>query len=431
MNLGSVAVFFGKHCCNVSFFYTYFQDAKIKKGDNAMKNIIVNIGTDGSVSCSDDMLGNCGEHNCTALKLIVLDPSLTDCDFFRVWIGDRYSERLTAENGTIEYTVPQDALMPPEVDMQLCGYRINDGTVCYIAKSAKVKFKVDTSVCSRMLGKNAVEPFEAYSLECGKAADLAYKSSESAAASAAEAKEAEQSAAASSAAAASSRAAAESAAAEISQKSENIINAVNSGSVSPALVEQNSNAQMRFWVGTRAEFAQITAPENNTLYLFTDDKSYTELKTEVKTEVVTEVNEGLDAKIDQRIAEQKNLTGILNAVYPVGSVYISVNDTSPSQLFGGTWEKMKDRFLLGSGDTYSMGATGGAATVTLSVNQMPKHKHSNVIYTAGGSTSGGILSFSESGSGGGSAYNTNETGGDQAHENMPPYIVVSMWKRTA
>jgi len=70
------------------------------------------------------------------------------------------------------------------------------------------------------------------------------------------------------------------------------------------------------------------------------------------------------------------VTDILNLVYPVGAIYMSVNSTSPATLFGGTWTQLKDRFLLGAGDTYSNGSTGGAATVTLTTQNMPSHNHS-------------------------------------------------------
>ena len=66
----------------------------------------------------------------------------------------------------------------------------------------------------------------------------------------------------------------------------------------------------------------------------------------------------------------------LNLVYPVGSIYWSSKNTNPGTLFGGTWTQIKDRFILAAGDSYSNGATGGAATVTLTVSNMPSHKHS-------------------------------------------------------
>ena len=53
---------------------------------------------------------------------------------------------------------------------------------------------------------------------------------------------------------------------------------------------------------------------------------------------------------------------LLDAVWPVGSIYLSASEISPETLFGGTWEQVKDRFLLAAGDVYSLGGTGGQAS---------------------------------------------------------------------
>ena len=78
----------------------------------------------------------------------------------------------------------------------------------------------------------------------------------------------------------------------------------------------------------------------------------------------------------------KTWAEMLLANYPVGAIYLSVNSTSPASLFGGTWEQLKDRFLLGAGNSYSINATGGATTHThttgnhtLTINEMPYHSH--------------------------------------------------------
>ena len=67
---------------------------------------------------------------------------------------------------------------------------------------------------------------------------------------------------------------------------------------------------------------------------------------------------------------------LLNAVYPVGAIYISTSSTNPGTLFGGTWEQIQDRFLLAAGSSYSAGSTGGAATHTLATGNLPSHNHS-------------------------------------------------------
>ena len=125
-------------------------------------------------------------------------------------------------------------------------------------------------------------------------------------------------------------------------------------------------------------------------------------------------------------------SGVIDLVYPVGSIYMSVSSTSPATLFGGTWEQLKDRFLLGVGDTYSNGATGGEATHTLTVEEMPSHTHrlkkNSSIGTA--RQSGGDWLTDNYGNTWVSSAIEN-TGGGKAHNNMPPYLVVYMWKRTA
>jgi microcystin-dependent protein len=71
-----------------------------------------------------------------------------------------------------------------------------------------------------------------------------------------------------------------------------------------------------------------------------------------------------------------DLRTMINAIYPVGSYYWSSSSTSPATLFGvGTWERVKDRFVLAAGDTYSAGSTGGEAAHKLTVAEMPAHSH--------------------------------------------------------
>lgn len=129
----------------------------------------------------------------------------------------------------------------------------------------------------------------------------------------------------------------------------------------------------------------------------------------------------------------------LESIYPVGSIYMSVNSTSPAAFLGGTWERIQDTFLLAAGTTYTAGATGGEATHTLTINEMPAHSH----YMADAETDGNGFYQTTSGSGsfkkissaatteGSSPYSTTETGGGQEFNNMPPYLAVYIWKRTA
>lgn len=126
--------------------------------------------------------------------------------------------------------------------------------------------------------------------------------------------------------------------------------------------------------------------------------------------------------------------------YPIGSIFTSVDSTSPATLFGGTWEQLTDTFLYASNtaDSDSTTATAGEATHTLTGNEMPNHNHRvmdwTIIVSANGNTGNTTM-------GSGKTYHpakddrnvrySYDTGGGAAHNNMPPYMKVYMWKRTA
>ena len=115
-------------------------------------------------------------------------------------------------------------------------------------------------------------------------------------------------------------------------------------------------------------------------------------------------------------------------VYPVGSIYISVNSTSPASLFGGTWEILNDVFLLAAGSYANAGTFGGEAVHTLTVDEMPAHSHS-VPNMSGYDT--GTAWVGQNGTAASQTRSTDINGGGAAHNNMPPYLAVYMWKRVA
>lgn len=123
---------------------------------------------------------------------------------------------------------------------------------------------------------------------------------------------------------------------------------------------------------------------------------------------------------------------LLDLIHPVGSFYFSENITSPETLFGGTWERIKDTFILAAGDTYAAGSTGGEAEHTLTENEMPSHYHSiqntGVARFTPASSSSYWCWFNAGGYNQAVSYNT---GGSGAHNNMPPYMTAYVWKRTA
>jgi len=130
-------------------------------------------------------------------------------------------------------------------------------------------------------------------------------------------------------------------------------------------------------------------------------------------------------------------------IYPVGSIYISANSASPAELFGGTWEQIKDRFLLAAGDNYAVGSTGGEAQHTLTVDEMPEHKHSSDSYQFGYSNiiadkdnyctwvNRGTIETNTPPTAESGPVRTSFVGGSQPHNNMPPYLAVYMWKRVS
>ena len=125
---------------------------------------------------------------------------------------------------------------------------------------------------------------------------------------------------------------------------------------------------------------------------------------------------------------------ILDNVYPVGSIYMSVNSTNPKNLFGGTWEQIQGRFLFGMNSSYPAGSTGGEITHALTIDEMPEHNHTIYYPNAGGPYGNANIGYPED-SGTNMTWcaemcKTASTGGGAAHNNMPPYLSVYIWKRT-
>lgn len=165
----------------------------------------------------------------------------------------------------------------------------------------------------------------------------------------------------------------------------------------------------------------------------------------VLSKTVSEIEDALEKTDNIETTFDTMFTQKMLSIYPIGAIYMSVSSTSPASLFGGTWEQIQNRFLLAAGSSYAAGNTGGEATHTLTESEMPSHTHalrantswgenealapwaqyfgSNILYDVG--ASGGTITRSYY------AEVAQPVGSGAAHNNMPPYLVIYVWKRTA
>lgn len=119
---------------------------------------------------------------------------------------------------------------------------------------------------------------------------------------------------------------------------------------------------------------------------------------------------------------------IVDTVYPVGSIYLAYNHTNPGTLFPGTtWTRIYGAFPWFTDGNGQIGLTGGERTVTLTANQIPAHNHGGTYTNAGTARTHAWLASGGSAMG----FDTVNAGGGEAHNNMPPYIQISAWRRTA
>ena len=140
----------------------------------------------------------------------------------------------------------------------------------------------------------------------------------------------------------------------------------------------------------------------------------------------------------------QRVDGVGNELYPVGSIYMSTTNTSPASMFGGTWEQIKDKFLLSAGDTYSAGISGGNAIHSHTLD----NGYAKIVYGWASGGKNNFLACSHKNIGSNIPYKittSNDTsyvevtynynwatelgGNSDNSSNMPPYLAVYCWKR--
>lgn len=171
----------------------------------------------------------------------------------------------------------------------------------------------------------------------------------------------------------------------------------------------------------------------NDLYLQRDSITY-DIETYIK-------------KLAEIVLDEQKTT-LFNGIYPIGSIYVSTKDINPYVLFGiGAWERIKDRFLFAAIDEsdilnatdpdnpdlkYLAGQSGGEKEHVLTIDEMPEHNHwgaarpDYAIYSGGGTHPSAVMDDNNINN-----IYTNPRGSGEPHNNMPPYLAVYMWKRTA
>lgn len=178
----------------------------------------------------------------------------------------------------------------------------------------------------------------------------------------------------------------------------------------------------------------------------------------------TDIDNLYEKTVDESgLITQSDIRELMNQLklemYPVGSIYISTNDKNPSEYIGGTWESYGEgRTIVGAGTgtdsnnvkkVFQINETGGEYQHTLTVNEMPSHNHDYYmdVFRDEATRFGSFINTSvdpedatypgwgpttnfQSGNRSGT-FNITSTGGSQAHNNIQPYIVTYIWRRTA
>ena len=221
--------------------------------------------------------------------------------------------------------------------------------------------------------------------------------------------------------------------------------------------EQNNEVKLEFKFCIVLEETKFCLTLNKVNLSLEENISFLKKTTKNLRQELKKLKEGFEEnqiKNEENNEKDKNednkFKDIIEKIYPIGSIYLSLNQSNPGDLFKiGEWEQIKDRFLIGAGNNFNPAETGGNAKHTLSIEEMPSHTHtqnphnhsSEVYYQnnyVGGNSDGWtcVTNDSSNKSGPGNYVNVknttavnNNTGGGKAFDIMNPYFGVFMWKR--
>lgn len=236
----------------------------------------------------------------------------------------------------------------------------------------------------------------------------------------------------------------------------NTLGGRNAGTLSYSIarVGQSPGTYTAITPGAATVIPNVSSDYSYTLYLKVSDQIHSPTPTtiDIATAAVTlnfaaggkgigvgKVSEkgGLEVAWPAYLTADTYLDGrkLLDRMYPVGSIYLSVTSTNPSTLIGGTWVRWGSGRVpvsvnTADSDFSAAGKTGGEKTHKLTVAEMPSHYHASDGWAACDDGAGNYVTLGGM-PGGGTQYGTRYTGGDQPHNNMPPYITCYMWQRTA
>lgn len=286
----------------------------------------------------------------------------------------------------------------------------------------------------------------------------------------------------------------------ISSEASNNINDAKDYASEALIKAKNAIADSKKAIDLATETANSLADRGTLVYVGNQVKASINFDADPQTQLNTKLSKNFNTLTTKQILSdndtfaiqdyntQENLnvtlatikSTLLNASFPLGAIYMSVNSTNPGELFGGVWEALENKFLLGASSSYPVGSTGGEVNHTLTISEMPIHNHQNTSSATASQVShshklqsstnystncNGLARSSTEIGGGfyqiGAVANNNgdeiycskagnerdyvesatpeitvtptviiaEAGGGNPHNNMPPYLAVYMWKR--